>query len=112
MASKAVYKLMGIDAAGAFHEKSVRGAPADGYIAKWCKFRKLAFVTRYFPSLKGWVMWDTRKLDIIPHTSKQGNDYPKIVGLVRLKTLYPSEDAVVMKLYHMRNPPKQETLNL
>lgn len=107
--SAARYRVVGIRPHGAEVARVFQGAPSETIMADWARRNGCVFVTRYYPSRKGWLVLDLRHLDFVLSAS---HSYRKAVGIRRLKRTYPSEAAAMMKLHHMRNPPEQTSLNL
>lgn len=112
MASKAVYKIVGVSTTAQVLSRSVRGAPSDARIVRWARAKNIQFAARYFPSRKGWVVYDLRNVLIKMRVASSGREFQEILGLARMPRTIATEDAAVMLMLHMRNPPKQETLNL
>ncbi len=92
----AVYTVIGVRAHGVVEWKK-RGAPSDGWMLARGMNHKCAFVGRYFPSKKGWVLIDIRKAQ---NFGRPGH-FVKWVGHVRLKTIYPTREAAEMVARHL-----------
>lgn len=112
MASKATYKIIGLGLDAKIYSRDIKGAPTDGVLALWATRKKLAFVARYFPSRKGWVVFECREVRLTAVRANSGRSYSKILNFNRIPRTIATEDAAVMLMLHKLNPPVQETLNL
>lgn len=94
------YKLIGVRADGTIVEtrNPLQKSPGDAFLCQWGFNRKCAVVIRFWPSLKGWRALDIRAArEGAPHYSPNGgHSYPRWVGQVRGKRVFPNEDAAVM----------------
>jgi len=111
----AIYTIIGIPRADPLKVRSrtIAGAPRDTILLSWALRHKLAFVIRYFPSKKGWGIYDTRQVCPLPSKiGAFGQAYAQYGGWKRLPRTYASEDAAVMKAIHLANLPVQEELAL
>lgn len=68
-------------------------APDDGVLIKWATALNGAFVTRFYPSKKGWLLIDVRNAR---HITFGANRRGKWVGHVRSTTPLPSMEAAIM----------------
>lgn len=92
MDSAAVYKIVAIGA-GRTIERKRTGAPNDAWMVQWAMLKKMQFVTRYWPSRKGWMVIDCRKAIKV---GWRGN-FTQIVGHSRMNDrVFPHENAAVM----------------
>jgi hypothetical protein len=73
--------------------KDYRKAPQTRTVVGFVLSRKALFGTRYFPSRKGWMLYDCRQAVKVPLPYPQHADY---VGWQRSERVYPTEDAAVM----------------
>lgn len=76
--------------------RSKKGAPSDAWICETGARLKAQFAARYFPSRRGWIVFDLRKARKIRTASR----YDLWVGHDRLQTVCPNEDAAAMLAYH------------
>lgn len=68
-------------------------APKTEWMLERAQVHKALFVTRYWPSKKGWRLLDVRQAQAFQHP---GASYVKWVGHRFLDTIFPSEEAAVM----------------
>lgn len=70
------------------------GAPSDVQMSGFALCHGASMATRYFPSRKGWLLYDLRTA----RTTAGGGtgNWRKLVGHTRLKRTYPTEEAAVM----------------
>lgn len=117
MPSKAIYKVVGVGRSPegvVTRERNFSGAPTDNRLATWAqateKCVKLEFVTRYFPSKKGWLVLDLRHVSA--HLRLPMGRFALWGNISRYRRTLPTEDAAIMLMLHKLNPPIQETFNL
>lgn len=67
-------------------------APGDGVLIKWATALNGAFVTRFYPSKKGWLIIDVRNAQFF----QMPNGFGKWQGHVRSTTPLPSMEAAIM----------------
>lgn len=75
------------------------GAPDDRWLCDKAIRYQAAFAIRYRPTLKGWVVLDTRNAVHIVH-APHGRNYKVYDGHVRINRVFPTEDAAVMYALH------------
>jgi hypothetical protein len=100
MPSLATYKVLGIRAHGVFEIKK-RGAPAESAIMKWAKDKGCQFVSRYYPSKRGWRLIDLRNAQAFEIPVPGQRRALKWTGHVRGTKYYETEDQAVMVAMHM-----------
>lgn len=92
MASVGTYKIIAIGP-GHTIERTRQGAPNDSWIVGWAMLKKKQFVTRYYPSRKGWLVIDCRRAIEVTAAGR----YKHIVGHNRINDrVFPHENAAVM----------------
>ena len=90
---KPPYVVIAITRGGVTKSKTHVVAPSDTYVVEFALRHKARYVTRYFPSKRGWVLFDvTNAVGFAPPSAK----YVSYNGVVRGERIYPTEDAVVM----------------
>lgn len=103
MASKVIYRVTGIRAAGEprLITREFKGAPNEGKIAQWLRSGaynkdKYDFAVRYYPKYKGWRVLDLRRAFI----QTRGDEVVHWSGITHLPKHYGTEDAAVMVAVH------------
>lgn len=90
------YKIIGIGLNRVVESRSYPKAPSDALVIGWAHRRKLDFAARYFPSRKGWMLFDLRKAQPIQKYGGAGRVFDVWVGQERLMRVYATEDGAVM----------------
>ncbi len=108
MVSKVIYRVTAIRAGGGTITREFKGAPSEIKMFPWAvATHNAAFVVRYYPTKKGWIIHDFRRANPIVKSDGIGRNYPELVGVVRSKKTYATEDAAVMVAIHLLNQPQQ-----
>ena len=102
MASAATYEIVFLGGPRGETSRFRSGAPSDAMICELGARYKSEFATRYFPSRKGWIVFDLRKARKV-RTSGHRDFW---TGCCRLRTVCPNKEAAIMLAYHaaMRCP--------
>jgi len=77
----------------------VAGAPNDSRIANFAEAKHCPLATRYFPSKKGWVLFDLRTA-VKVNMGVRGRNVAVWKGIKRHPKLFTTEDAAVMWAMH------------
>lgn len=96
MSSNARYKIHGVAHDGKVFEHFHNGSPPESYMLGLADRRKYVAVIRYFPSKKGWVVWDTRRLQAFKQRT-----FTRWSGFTRLDRRFPNEDSAIMAAKHL-----------
>lgn len=99
MASLATYKIIAIRPHGTF-ERKVKGAPSESSVIAWARNRSAPFVTRYYPSKRGWRLIDLRNVIEVPVYIGKGRQSMQYKGFIRGDKYYETEDQAVMVAMH------------
>ncbi len=91
------YQIVIIDYAGRVYLRGADTAPPEATIIKWAVNLKAAFVTRYYPSKKGWLIIDVRRARFSQHP---GASFGTWLDVVRSQTPLPSREAATMIAIH------------
>jgi hypothetical protein len=92
-ATAAGYKIVMVRHAGSIKTYNRSLAPDTTWMLEFGKRNASKFVTRFWPSKKGWRVLDMRNAQ---NFTTNGAGYPMWVGWRYLPTIFPSEEAAVM----------------
>lgn len=76
--------------------KDYNKAPQTRTIVNFVLRHKARFGTRYFPSKKGWMLYDCRLALKSVNVGTYGRVFEDFIGWTRFDRIYPTEDAAVM----------------
>ena len=98
------YELIGVTGAGDLiaAPKRFANAPNNTQIGKFAAKNRCAFVMRYYPSRKGWMISDTRTMVEIRVNGGRSMTYKFLRGHI----VYPSREAAEMVLLHKFSWPQ------
>lgn len=89
----ATYKVLAIRKGGRVTTRAFKGKPSESAMFAWAKEHGCSFVSRYYPSRKGWRLIDLREAQ---NFNVPGQKYSIWKGFVRGDRYYPTEDGAIM----------------
>lgn len=98
------YELVGITGEGELVNapKPFANAPTASQMGAFASRNKCAFVMRYYPSRKGWLVHDTRSMVALRVNGGRNFTYKMLRGSI----VYPSRDAAEMSMIHKHSWPQ------
>lgn len=92
------YQIAIIGRTGGYRLRGSDKAPSDAAMIGWATRDNGAFVTRFYPSKKGWLIIDVRNAQLF---RRPGSDFGEWRGTERSTKPLPSMDAAIMTAIHM-----------
>lgn len=111
MVGTARYKIVGLTHQGKMECYYRTGAPPEQLLLIRAHERGWQFATRYYPSRKGWRVFDLRQaVKVNRKAYKSGRTWDEIVSVGKSRRFLGSEDAAVMFMVAKAGEPVQEKL--